>query len=54
VADEGFEMLSAADALHVFLRGKRRVPSENLEAVEPAVFDHEEPSGVAKGVEAAN
>jgi hypothetical protein len=47
-------MLPAADALHVFLRGERGMPGKNLEAVEPAVLDHEEPSRVAKGVEAAN
>jgi hypothetical protein len=30
------------------------MPEKDLEAVEPAVLDHEEPSRVAKGVEAAN
>src|SRR5713101_6419782 len=47
-------MLPAADALHVFLRGQRGMPGKDLETVEPAVFDHQEPSCVAKGVEAAN
>jgi hypothetical protein len=47
-------MLPAADALDVFLRGERGMPGENLEAVEPAVLDHQEPSCVAKGVESAN
>src|SRR6266404_3376427 len=47
-------MLPAADALHVFLRGERGMPGEDLETVEPAVLDHQEPSSVAKGVEAAN
>src|SRR6267143_5438943 len=47
-------MLPAADALHVFLRGERGMPGEDLETVEPAVLDHQEPSCVAKGVEAAN
>src|ERR1035441_1105651 len=54
VRDEGFEMLPAANALHVFLRGQRGMPGEDLEAVEPAVFDHQEPSGMTKGVETAN
>jgi hypothetical protein len=53
VVDERFEMLPAADALHVFLRGERGRPGKDLEAVEPAVLDHQEPSFVAKGVEAA-
>src|ERR1019366_1227117 len=47
-------MLPAANALHVFLRGGRGMPGEDLDAVEPAVLDHEEPSCAAKGVEAAN
>ncbi len=54
VGDEDFEMLPAADALHVLLRGKRGMPEKDLEAVEPAVLDHEEPSYVAKAVETAN
>src|ERR1039458_7464039 len=54
VGDERFEMLPTADALHVFLRGERGMPGKDLEAVEPAVLDHEKPSCVAKGVEAAN
>src|SRR5450631_4612009 len=47
-------MLPATDALHVFLRGERGMPGEDFEAVKPAVFDHEEPSCVAKGIETAN
>ena len=54
VVDERFEMLPAAYALHVFLRGERGMPGKDLEAVEPAVLDHQESSCVAKGVEAAN
>src|ERR1700675_1767329 len=47
-------MLPAANALHVFLRSERAMPRKDLETVEPAVLDHQEPSRVAKGVEAAN
>src|SRR5260370_3323010 len=47
-------MLPAADALHVFLRGKRGMPGKNLETVEPAILHHEEPSRAAKGIEPAN
>jgi len=47
-------MLSAANALHIFLCGERGMPRQDLEAVKPAVLDHQEPSCVAKGVEAAN
>src|ERR1700687_387260 len=54
MGDERFEMLPAADTLHVFLRGERGMPGEDLEAVEPAVLDHEEPSCAAKAVAAAN
>src|ERR1700687_3919135 len=54
MGDERFEMLPAADTLHVFLRGQRGMPGEDLEAVEPAVLDHQEPSCAAKAVEAAN
>jgi hypothetical protein len=54
VVDERFEMLPAAHALHVFLRGERGMRGKDLEAVELAVLDHQEPSCVAKGIEAAN
>lgn len=54
VSDECFEMLSAADALHVRLQGERGVPGENLETIEPAVLNHQKPSFVTEGVEAAN
>ena len=54
MVDDRLEMLPAADTLHVFLRGERGMPGEDLETVEPAVLDHQEPSSVAKGVEAAN
>ena len=54
VVDERFEMLPAAHALHVFLRGERGMRGKDLEAVELAVLEHEEPSCVAKGIEAAN
>jgi len=54
VVDERLEMLPAANALHVFLRSERAMPGKDLETVEPAVLDHQEPSRVAKGVEAAN
>jgi hypothetical protein len=54
VSDDCFEMLSAADALHVRLRGERGVPGENLETIEPAVLNHQKPSFVTEGVEAAN
>src|ERR1700704_1557102 len=47
-------MFPAADALHVFLRGERGMPGKYLETVEPAILHHQEPSCVAKGVEAAN
>ena len=54
VADKGFQMLSATDAPHVFLRRQRGMPREYLEAVKPAVFHHQEPSLVAKRIKAAN
>ncbi len=54
VGDQDFEMLDAAHALHVSLRGQRRMPGENFEAVEPPVLDHQQPSDVAKAVNAAN
>src|ERR1017187_3686512 len=54
VGDERSEMLPAANALHVFLRGERGMPGEDLEAVEPAVLDHQEPSCAAKGVDATD
>jgi hypothetical protein len=54
VSDDCFEMLSAADALHVRLRGERCVPGENLETIEPAVLNHQKPSFMTEGVEAAN
>ena len=47
-------MLSAADALHIWLRRKRGMPGENLETIEPAVLDHQKPSLMTEGVEAAN
>jgi hypothetical protein len=46
-------MLPAADAFDVFLGSEGGMPGENLEAVEPAVLGHEEPSGVPKGVQSA-
>ena len=52
--DESLEMLPAADALHVLLAGERGMPGEDLDAVKPAILDHEKPSRVAKCVEAAN
>jgi hypothetical protein len=54
VSDDCFEMLSTADAFHVRLRCERSVPGENLETIEPAVLNHQKPSFVTKGVEAAN
>jgi hypothetical protein len=54
VSDDRFEMLSAADALHVRLRRKRGVPGENLKTIEPAVLNHQKPSFMTEGVEAAN
>jgi hypothetical protein len=54
VGNERFEMVPAADALHVFLRGKRGMPGKNLETVEPAILDHQEPSRAAERIEAAN
>ena len=54
VGDQRFKMLPAADALHVFLLGQRRMPGEDLEVVKPAILDHQKPSGVAEAVEAAN
>src|SRR3981081_2323250 len=54
VSNERFEMLPAADALHVFLRGKRRMPGKNLETIEPAILDQEEPSRAAERSQAAN
>lgn len=54
MAEEGFEVPPAADAMYVFLPGERRMPGKDLEPVKPAVLDDQEPSGVAEGVEAAN
>ena len=54
VGNERFEMLPAANALHVFLRGKRGMPGKNLKTVEPAILDHEEPSRAAERIQAAN
>src|ERR1700687_214255 len=47
-------MPPAADAMHAFVLGERRMPGKDLETVKPAVLDDEEPSGVAEGFEAAN
>jgi len=41
---------SAARRLHISLRRQRRVPGQNLEPVQPAVFDHKEPSAVSYGI----
>lgn len=54
VGDERFEMPPAADAVHVFVLGQRRMPGKDLETVEPAILDDEEPSSVAERVATAN
>src|SRR5208282_5577387 len=47
-------MFAAAHAFDVFLRGQRRMPGQDLEPVEPAVLDHQEPACAAKRIDAAN
>jgi hypothetical protein len=54
MANDCFQVLSAANALHIWLRGKRAMPRENLETVEPTVLDYQEPSFMTEGIEAAN
>jgi hypothetical protein len=54
MADDCFQVLSAANTLHVWLRGKRAMPRENFETVEPTVLDYQEPSFMTERIEAAN
>jgi hypothetical protein len=54
VANQHSEMLPGAGALDFLLRGQQRMPSEDLEAVQPAVLDHQEPAFVPVGDEATN
>jgi hypothetical protein len=49
-----FEVLLAADAFHIWLRRKRRMPGQNFEAIEPAVLVNQKPSFMAEGLKTAN
>ena len=54
MANDSFQVLSAANTLHIWLRGKGTMPGKNLEAVKPTVLDYQEPSPMTEGIEAAN
>jgi len=54
MANDRFQVQFAANASHIRLRGKRAMPGKNLEAVIPTILDHQKPSFMAEGVEAAN
>jgi hypothetical protein len=54
MANDCFQVLSAANTLHIWLRGKRAMPRENFETVKPTVLDYQEPSFMTEGIEAAN
>lgn len=54
MGNQRFEMLATAGGLDVFAGRDGRMPGKNLELVEPAILDQEEPALVAEGDNATN